>query len=615
MAKAVEDIHDYRTPLVAPPPGIATATLRAPKNRYFLGEPFRVEFVLRNSGTDSFIFSFGGDYRGANRALRYRVQALDDTGKPVPEALSPRTFFGGVTSREAIQPGESWSEKLWPLDYLQITRPGAYTLRITHDFGWNTPDDERARHVSLRSAAAAFPGDRPGWKSPVAEMRVEFVVADDRQLDAMLDDIAAAIQAKDRERIPSPEDLAHPEYLAALEKRATSEDMFFLNALGLVPGKKATAALLGLAQSGGNVRSDTSRLAAALLERRMPLVKFERDNPPWADPVREQLTASSWDDSFAPAARELASRYLKQFDPAAAPSRRPGGIQATGYFRGYLGIADFPEVCIGANILKRTGTADDYPVLRNTLREALNLTLSPRRGDATILDYPDPIPDLIRALDSLRERGFVADEDPSGDEGFFLYFHWLADAPVPRPERWKDTLDTFGASNRYPVWQAALESIPAPMPADCRDFVLRSLEARDYGVIMHACQVAGASGDKTLLRSVLDVIATETCEWLLRAAANAAWTLGARTERAAALAERIPDALVGNTAFEALRRSVLDGDGASDIRLLPRRQRIELRDMWRTWIAAHASDLEASRKFKPEDIPATPAPAPASRQS
>ena len=570
--------------------GKSEVELKFDKKQYYFGEPCLVEFVLRNTGDKEISYESGGDYRGASRALRFRVQAVDAHGEPVPDA-DPAMCFGGMFGTRTLKPGEEWRQKLWPLDYLRLTKPGKYTVRITHDLGWNGREAASGRENADKSSFV--PKD---WRAPIGEAQVEFLIPDEQQAEKVLDAISAELKKRENDesrRVPSTRDLAFPVYLPLLKKRALAGEQYFLQALGEIPTKEATLTLLELAE---NKAFSDAAAAAYLLSSRMPLGPETRVD--WNKEKRQRLLDAAWDESYTPRARAIALALVSAFNPD-APAPKPQGASATGYFRNMV-ASEFKDVDLGARMLAGVGTAEDYETLRVALDKAFKLALNPRRGaDVNILDFPAPMPDLIRALDALHERGLEL-KSHSGDAAIYLDFHWLANTPPPRPKRWLGSAKAFSDS-RYPTQMAILESIPAPMPPECWELVHKLLDARDYGTMMKACQVAGTSGDKTLLPEVLAIVRVEQNEWLFRSAADAAAQLGARRELASALAERLTDEKLCRDALERLIALTVESRANGGGSGMTRQERIAAQDAWRELIATHGENIEAGKKFQVED--------------
>ena len=125
-----------------------------------------------------------------------------------------------------------------------------------------------------------------------------------------------------------------------------------------------------------------------------------------------------------------------------------------------------------------------------------------------------------------------------------------------------------------------------------------------------ACTAAGMSGDTRFLRPLLDLIATEQHEWLLREASNAAQTLMLGTGFALleVWADRLVDANLYPLALDALQ-NVLDVrsgsySGRTD---LSRAERLQLRKAWKAFLALHADKIRAGKRFKLSDPAVTPA--------
>jgi hypothetical protein len=74
----------------------ARVSLQFDEPRYYLGENFLGHFIVENVGTKPFSISVGGDYRGAARATRFKVSAVDADGKPVVDPYPGDFNMGGL---------------------------------------------------------------------------------------------------------------------------------------------------------------------------------------------------------------------------------------------------------------------------------------------------------------------------------------------------------------------------------------------------------------------------------------------------------------------------------------------------------------------------------------
>jgi len=146
------------------------------------------------------------------------------------------------------------------------------------------------------------------------------------------------------------------------------------------------------------------------------------------------------------------------------------------------------------------------------------------------------------------------------------------------------------------------------MPAECAKFIEGALQNGDYGVCRAACEVAGKSGRKEFIKPLLEIIATEPHESLMRTAASAASQLGAGYDLLEACAGRLEDENLYPIALDYLQ-SIFDGlpDGWSGGNAPNRTERLDLRKTWQTFLADHAADLRAGKKLKLADSAIPPA--------
>ena len=89
-----------------PVPPNAKVTLTCDKDEYFLGENILVHFKLENTGGTAFKANFGHDYRGAARALRFKVTATDQNGDSVADPYPNSMCMGGLGNTREIIPNK-----------------------------------------------------------------------------------------------------------------------------------------------------------------------------------------------------------------------------------------------------------------------------------------------------------------------------------------------------------------------------------------------------------------------------------------------------------------------------------------------------------------------------
>jgi len=118
------------------------------------------------------------------------------------------------------------------------------------------------------------------------------------------------------------------------------------------------------------------------------------------------------------------------------------------------------------------------------------------------------------------------------------------------------------------------------------------------------------SKDTRFLRPLLDLIATEQHEWLLREAGNAAQKLMPGTGLALleVWTDRLADAGIYLLALDALEKVLDVPSGSHSGRTdLSRAERLQLRKAWKEFLALHADEIRAGKRFKLSDPAVTPA--------
>ncbi len=555
-----------------PVPAGAKVTLELDRPDYFLGENVLVHFVLQNTGDTPFAASWGGDYRGASRHLRFKVVATDEAGQAAEDPDPSPVCMGGIGGPKKLEPGDRFTTSLPLMRYCDIVKPGVYTIRATHDFGWKE-------------------GER---KRPVGETKITFKMPNPQQARQIVSNMARlpdrpnAAWGKRSSPYADFRCLRHPIYLDILADLARDGDARAVVSVGLIPTLKANKALIQLA---GSADKELALKAATTLNRRLPYPESHYLPAPRGSSkkpqlsIRGRLVERAWDEKLIPEVRRLAAKLLES--------------------------EDLPTVAAAAFMITSVGTKEDAPAVLAGINRARNPTFRNRTGPKdNILNVPQPIRELLRALDALRTRGYALGEHVSGDAEILLYFHILRGDPSPRPGRYRQLLEAFGSSSWFPIREAAVRSIPKTIPPEYRSFVLERLEDKDLGVCRAACTAAGMSKDTRFLQPLLDLIATEQHEWLLREAGNAARELMPGTGLALleVWADRLADANLYHLALDALQ-NVLDVpsggySGRSDLR---RAERLQLRKAWKAFLALHADEIRAGKRFKLSDPAVTPA--------
>ena len=558
-------------------PAEAKVSLETDRKEYFLGENVLVHFLLTNSGEKEFNVETGGDYRGSTRSLRYDVTAVDENGAAAEDPDLTQMNMGGLVGWSAIKPGQTITMSLPLLRYRRIEKPGSYTIRVTHDFGWKETADR---------------------KRPVAETKLIFRMpsaAEAEQVVAAMEELPENPRPEFGQKSFAYQDygcLQEAVYLDPLLRRAREGKEWALQGIGAITTPEATAALIELA--GGNDPA-LSLKAALALNSRLPDPEFKGELPsrgPFGfdyKAERQRKAALSWKPEFAPKIRDLARRLLQQSD-------------------------DKP-VDAGAFMIETVGLAEDAPAVIAAVQRALNLFRPSRhKPEDNVLDLPAPLPELVRAIRALHSRGWAMANPHSMGE-LFAYFTLLepntvgraaipnseGDSPA-RSKDWEQMLAAYAISAPFPLREAAVRSIPQPVPESCLGILRKALADPDDGVSRAAAEVAGRSGRPEFIPQLVAIVATEQQKWLLRSASNAAFALGARYELYEAWVERLSDEALFTDAIPNLAH-LLDfeqhsSSGRTD---LNRAERLALRAAWRKFLPEHAEEIRAGKLIDRND--------------
>ena len=379
--------------------------------------------------------------------------------------------------------------------------------------------------------------------------------------------------------VGSCERLEHPVYLSALRAKAQEGFVIALDGIAGIETVEATEALVQLLK---HPKHEIGNAAVPKLMLRIPVDGGKGESLPFF---------CEWG----------------KYDPARLPKltwqpRFHEDVLAAG--REFLASKETERVKCGGWIIAAIGSPKDMPVLRPALQWALDDYRKYRTSpEDDVLDKPGALYSLLPAVDSLRKRGYRSDGVGRTAE-LMIFFRQLADKSIPRPpeDKWKSTLEAFMTQNPASLREAALRAIPLPMDTNWFKYVDGRLEDEDLGVMKTACEVAGESGQKHFIAPLVQIVESCQHEWVLRAASDAAWKLGARTQLWEAWARRITDQKLMCDALTVLMRVVdrkrQSGGGNSN---LSRDERFALRDAWLKFLAKHHDRLESGKLFAIDD--------------
>jgi hypothetical protein len=95
----------------------------------------------------------------------------------------------------------------------------------------------------------------------------------------------------------------------------------------------------------------------------------------------------------------------------------------------------------------------------------------------------DTLPNLKQAKKIVEEMAALAER-----------LRCLHPGSAEPPREWLPALKKYAAHQSHLLREASLQSIPRPMPTECFEVVAQTLEDRDLGVCLAACEIAVESG-------------------------------------------------------------------------------------------------------------------------
>lgn len=541
------------------------------KAKYFLGENAMLNLSIENTGKDPITLDTGGDYRGTVRSTRFRVKALAQDGSVVPDPHPDADMYceGGLGgSQQLYHAAQANFSVSLPL-YARIENPGKYKVSISHDFGWRLPDDKR----------------------PTGTADVEFVAPSAAEASKLVQDIYKEAQSKaSAEKTNAFDDvncLAYPVYLQPLlgkvEHGDAKEAESAVEGIGKIASTDATKSLLKIA-TGSNRKLAT--LAARQLALRLPDPQLRGELPRRSvfeatyDSERKHLVKASWQDSFAPAVRELGKTLLKS--------------------------SDKQEQQTGAFMLQCVADGDSSKSVVAALDAAITKSKSlPFESQI----YPRPrgnVAELMRTAAVLAKRGSIS-QSPQSPGECALYMTLMAKDAQFRPADWETRYAGFFKSDIPYLRELALKTLPTPVPPALIAQVSRLLKDRDVDVQIAACEVAQKVKGDTFKKDLQYVLANAKEQWLINAASNAL-AQSDRVEHLRILASKFDDPkLTDNTLFEFIpcivkvdswgSRSGLVASDDDDKAVAGKR----MKTLWLKFIKDNEASLRGGAMVKPGD--------------
>jgi hypothetical protein len=531
--------------------------------KFLLGENVLLHFCIENTGDKPFNVSFGGDYRGSPRHLRFTVLATDVDGKEVPDPHPNPMCMGGLGYTKDLKPGEKHHESLALLRYRRFEKPGVYRLRVSHDLGWTERDDS---------------------KFPSAEVVIEFVQPTEKEARQLVEGMYQLPKEFNRSSGQKAQPFAdfqtlhHPVYLPILAPRAAGGCERALEGIGEIPTPEATRELIRLARHEDPafalnvVKTLNARLPDPKLEGKLPSRSpFEFD----FEVKRRWLVKHSWKPEFTDDVRKIGRDLLEK--------------------------DEVNKISCGAYIVQCLGGAEELRHIVKALDTAATNAAKVREMDR----YPRPrgaCEELVRATQMLGQRGVRLKEEPRSPGEQIVYACTLSDDDKARPKKWEDIFAKALQSDIPYVRECALNHLPVPPPDALGKLLPGLIEDRDIDVAIAACRVAEKWKSPSLHEAVLRSLAVAREHWHFNAVGNAAHALGLRFERLEILVTRLDEQGMTHECLSSLVYLLLDGlNGHGSQTDLDADTGKTCKAAWEQFLAKHRPELKKGRKFRLDD--------------
>jgi hypothetical protein len=511
---------------------------------FVLGDVIELTFTLANTGAQEFQYETGGDYRGTGFPTRFKFTVTDQQAVALP--AETWTDMGGLSGPRPLKPGEEYRQPLRLQNYVRVSRPGVFCVRVAHDFGWQaTP----AQPLPVAEAKIAIALPTPEQ----AEKRVRAIMSN---AQSQKPDALGAYWTKTDFRY-----LSHPVFLPALERCAAEGNEQATEGIQRIETKEATLALMHLLD---NQMTNVVHASAFFLSRRMPprIVNGYPRRLGWYGTPQEATASSAlWVPDAAEPLRAAAQKLLRS------------------------GVVNY--VNTGAFIIETIGQEEDGAAVLDALDGTLNEWKVRSRPDDNILNAPGAGDALINALAGLRERGYRAPKN-GGANVIMARFLELADPAVPRSEGWQQLLEAFFTQNPPMLREAAVRALPRPPTGQWEKLLMDALNDADRGVMRAACSVAGESKNQIFVQPLANIVRTEQHEWVVREASQALTALGAHWAATDAWLERLADEKLYGEGLRFLAEKLEHpkSGGSTGRTDLARELRIAMRARWQQFFAA-----------------------------
>jgi hypothetical protein len=469
----------------------ALVSVEVDKPEYFLGENVLLHWHIRNVGDEPFTFSIGGDGRtpDATRAIRFKIEVIDESGRSAPDPYPNPMNMGGPGGEGILEPSKDFSDDLQLMRYREITSPGTYTIKVYHDLGWEKIGSDEAFRRQYQSS------DIPSAPrvAPVATTTVRFAMPNAEQAQIVVDMMltlpkdANGSWGKRGQAFADFELLRYPIYLSIMQKMAEKGDRRGLNAIGAMAFPEATAALLEL------MNHHDAGIAGSACDMLLHRTPWGRDAPPSRG---SYMYERSWNDELKKSAMASAWKLLA--------------------------TSDRQSICRGARIVQLCGNKNDLA----TLIPVMDRVLDRFKDDAVEQRaYPRPTTaseSIANACAALLRHNAEPPGEAATSGQAVAWLLALGTNEKFRPDGWRETARRLVDHEIPFVREFALLNLPLPLDAATVPLVARAIEDKFEPVQVAACTLAGKAKVKEFGLPLTRVLERSDNDWVMRAAFGAA---------------------------------------------------------------------------------------------
>ncbi|NQT40204.1 MAG: carboxypeptidase regulatory-like domain-containing protein, partial [Planctomycetes bacterium] len=572
---------EHRVEPAGDPRSGAKIELVADKQEYFLGENVLLHYGVTNQGKQPFVVSFGGDSRSfPPRALRFKVVAIDENGRPIDDPYPAVMSFGGPGGDTTLEPGKAFWNSFPLMLYCDFLRPGVYKIRVYHDLGWEKSDGADKQHDNVTTNALP----KGPHHAPIVETTVKLTLPDPQQARRVVAEMLSLPTDAGSwgERAPPRQDvtvLRHPVYLPIVEKLAQQGSQPATTAVGSIPTPEATRALIRLLDCPDR---DVAAKSLELLLRRLPI--SDLDYRAFGANQR-RLARRAWRDEMQPAVVEVGWRLMAKKDRASL-------IKAAQIIECLGRPSDFPRFI--KELDRVLGEMKDDPTEQNAFPRPANASGS-----------------MIRAGWQLIERGAAVPTDPQTPGQAALFMLALGRRADFRPADWQATA---GELLRHPipyVRSVTLENLRNVPLGPLGEAVIPLLSDEHLAVSVAACALAAATKSKQYRKPLLEVLRAADDQWLMQEAHRAAIACGADRDRVLEICiDQLGRPRPADSSLYpwilALMIEVVEQEGGTGHSHTDWSAAGELAARWRELLEANREQIRAGKRFKIAEPPLTP---------